>query len=56
MNDHRRKGFEWKHAKTQAERQKIEREYGVRFTELLKLPYFDYARDLVLLIPCIIFF
>ena len=44
MNDHQRKGFEWKHAKTQAERQKIEREYGVRFTELLRLPYFDCAR------------
>ena len=44
MNDHRRKGFEWKHAKTQAEHQKIEREYGVRFTELLRLPYFDCAR------------
>ena len=37
-------GMEWKHAKMQTERHKIEREYGVRFTELLRLPYFDCAR------------
>ena len=44
MEEHRRKGMDWKHAKTQAERQRIEREYGVRFTELLRLPYFDSVR------------
>ena len=44
VEEHRRKGMEWKHAKTQVERHKIEREYGVRFTELLRLPYFDSIR------------
>ena len=34
----------WKFARTLADRNKIEREYGVRYTELLKLPYFDTAR------------
>ena len=41
LDDHRQKGMDWKHAKTQVERHKIEREYGVRFTELLRLPYLD---------------
>ena len=36
--------MEWKHARTLADRDKIEREYGIRFTELLRLPYFDTAR------------
>ena len=36
--------MEWKHAKTQTERHKIERKYGVRFTELVRLPYFHFAR------------
>lgn len=44
VEEHRRKGMEWKHAKTQVERQKIERESGVRFTKLLRLPYFNSAR------------
>ena len=44
LEEHKRKGMEWKHARTQVERHKIEREYGVRFTELLRLPYFDSAR------------
>ena len=44
MDEHQRKGMEWKHAKTQVERSKIEREHGVRYTELLRLPYFDSAR------------
>ena len=35
--------MEWKLARTQAERPKIERECGVRYTELLRLPYFDSA-------------
>ena len=33
----------WKFARTLADRNKIEREYIVRYTELLKLPYFDTA-------------
>ena len=41
---HKQKGVEWKLAKTQTERQRIERESGVRYTELLRLPYFDSAR------------
>ena len=43
-DEHRIKGMEWKYAKTQVERQRIEKEYGVRFSELLRLPYFDSAR------------
>ena len=43
-DDHRKYGMEWKHARTLADRDKIEREYGIRFTELLRLPYFDTAR------------
>lgn len=44
LEQHKRKGMEWKHARTQVERLKIERECGVRFTELLRLPYFDCIR------------
>ena len=40
---HKQKGLEWKLAKTQTERQRIERESGIRYTELLRLPYFDSA-------------
>lgn len=43
MHEHQRKGMEWKHAKTQVEHSKIEREHGVHYTELLRLPYFDTA-------------
>ena len=41
LQDHQQKGMAWKHAKSQADRVKIEREFGVRFTELLRLPYFN---------------
>ena len=34
----------WKHAMTLKKRQDIEREYGVRFSELLRLPYYDSIR------------
>lgn len=44
FDDHKEQGMKWKHAKTIAERTKIEREYGVRFTELLRLPYFNTVR------------
>ena len=44
LEEHRRRGMEWKLVKTQVERQKIERESGVRYTELLRLPYFDSVR------------
>ena len=36
--------MDWKFARTLADRNKIEHEYGVRYTELLELPYFDTAR------------
>ena len=42
--DHQKKGMEWKHANTLTSRQRIEREDGVRFTELLRLRYFDTVR------------
>ena len=41
LNDHRRQGMNWKHATTVKKWQDIEREYGVRFSELLRLPYYD---------------
>lgn len=44
MEQHQRNGMEWQHARTQVERLIIEKEYGVRFTELLRLPYFDCIR------------
>ena len=33
----------WKFAQTLADTNKIEHEYGVRYTDLLELPYFDTA-------------
>ena len=42
--EHRTKALEWKHGKTLSARHKIEQEYGARFTELLRLPYFDTVR------------
>lgn len=44
VQDHKSKGMEWKHAKTQSQRNSIEREHGVRYTELLRLSYFNPAR------------
>lgn len=44
MEEHRREGMEWRHANTSTSGQKIEREYGIRFTELLRLSYFDTVR------------
>ena len=54
LEQHQIKGMDWKHAKTQVERHKIERESGFRFTELLRLSYFDSSRFSVI-DPCIIF-
>ena len=31
----------WNHAKSMADRNRIEQEFGVWFTELLQLPYFN---------------
>ena len=44
METHKTKGMEWKHARTQTSRTKIERECGIRYIELLRLPYFDSPR------------
>lgn len=41
LNQHRVQGMAWKHARTMTDRNKIKQEFGVRFTELLRLPYFD---------------
>ena len=44
IEHHRTQCLAWKHAHTMTERIKIERQDGVRFTELLRLPYFDTIR------------
>lgn len=36
--------MDWKHANTLSKHHDIERQYGVRFTELLRLPYFNTVR------------
>ena len=41
LDQRRIQGMAWKHARTITDRNKIEREFGVRFTELLRLPCFD---------------
>lgn len=47
VEQHREKGMSWRHSTTLANRQEIERKYGVRFTELLRLQYFDTVRFIV---------
>ena len=37
----------FRHARTLSERNDIEREFGVRYTELLRLPYFDTSRFII---------
>ena len=39
--------MDWKYAKTLSERRKIEQKYGVRYAELLRLPYFDTVHSIV---------
>lgn len=48
LKDHKEQGMKWKHAITLAQRHEIEREYGVRYSELLRLPYFDTIRFTVI--------
>ena len=48
LQDHRQQGMKWKHAKTLAEKTAIERNHGVRFTELLRIPYFNTIRFCVI--------
>ena len=43
-DNHRQNGMSWKHAITLSQRHEIERKYGVRYTELLRLSYFDTSR------------
>ena len=38
-DDYRKHGMEWKHAQTLADRDRIGHDHGIRFTELLRLPY-----------------
>lgn len=44
LKDHKEQGLRWKHAATLVEQHTIEREFGVRYSELLRLPYFDTVR------------
>lgn len=44
LSDHRKQGMNWKHAQTLKKQQDIERVYGIRFSELLRLPYYDSIR------------
>lgn len=37
----------WKHAHTLSDHNDIEREFGVRYTELLRLPYFDTSQFII---------
>lgn len=48
LKDHKEQGMKWKHAKSLAERIEIERKHGVRFSELLRLPYFNTIRFCVI--------
>ena len=41
VDDHRKHVMSWKHAHTLAKRKEIETKFGVRYIELLRLPYFD---------------
>ena len=47
IDEHRKFGMSWKHATTLSKRREIEKKYGIRFTELLRLPYFDTVRFVV---------
>lgn len=44
LSDHRKQGMNWKHAQTLKKQQDIERVYGIRFSELLRLPYYNSIR------------
>lgn len=41
VEEHRKIGLAWKHAPTASKQHEIEQKYGVRFTELLRIPYFN---------------
>ena len=42
-DDHRRQEMDWKHARTLANRNKIEHDHEIRYTELLRLLYLNSA-------------
>ena len=44
VDDHRKYGMCWKHVITLSKRREIEQVHGVRYTELLRLPYLDTVR------------
>jgi hypothetical protein len=44
--EHRELAFKWKDAPSQAQRVQITNKYGVRYSELLRLPYLDPIRNL----------
>jgi hypothetical protein len=44
---HRQKALEWRRCKSNAERGRFVKENGVRWSEILRLPYFDLIRFLV---------
>ena len=48
MDEHRRRAEQWKTAVSADERDKIAKTYGVRFSELLRLPYWDPIRYTIL--------
>jgi len=44
LDNHRQNALKWRQCKSQAARQRFVKETGVRWTELLRLPYFDPIR------------
>ena len=47
-NEHRRIANMWKNAGSTTEREAIAKEYGIRYSELLRLPYWDPSRFTIL--------
>ncbi|GBC42308.2 hypothetical protein PHYBLDRAFT_143961 [Rhizophagus irregularis DAOM 181602=DAOM 197198] len=45
--EHRQKALEWRRCKSNAERERFVKENGVRWSEILRLPYFDPIRFVV---------
>ena len=44
IDTHKKKCYECLRCKTKAEQKKIEREFGIRYTPLIELPYFNPVR------------
>src|SRR5687768_15963683 len=45
---HRQDALEWRHCKSDASRKRFIKQTGVRWSELLRLPYFDPVRFIVI--------